>query len=325
MKRILVTMPMTEEQQARLAQIAPDAEVDYHPLDDMDPALNKRMTLEQVLAANIVLGNVSPQKLSQSAKIEWVHLSSAGVDWFTRHCTLPAGAILTNSSGAYGLAVSEHMLGMLLMLIKRLHCYCHNQLAHRWANCGKVTTMENAVVLVVGLGDIGGHFAKLCKGMGSYVVGVKRTLGEKPAYVDELYTVDQLDALLPRADVVALILPSNSETMNLFGRAKFALMKPGAYLVNAGRGRTVDTEALVETLTSGRLAGAALDVTAPEPLPVDHPLWDMENVLITPHVSGHYNLMKETGARVAEVALANLERYRKGQPLVNVVDLVTGI
>ncbi len=321
MKHVLVTMPMTEAQKARLLCIVPDAEVDYHPLNDMDPS---RMTLEQVLAANIVLGNVSPQKLAQSTNIEWVQLSSAGVDWFTRHCTLPKGMILTNSSGAYGHAVAEHMLGMLLMLMRKLNCYCRNQMMHNWTNCGKVTTLESAVVLVVGLGDIGRHFAKMCKGMDSYVIGVKRTPGEKLPYVDELYTVDQLDELLPRADVVALALPSTDETWGMFNRAVFEKIKPGAYLVNAGRGRTVDTDALVEALSSGRLAGAALDVTDPEPLPEDHPLWDMENVVITPHVSGPYNLMERTGERVAEIALKNLERFMKGEPLVNVEDPCTG-
>ncbi|WP_243122430.1 D-2-hydroxyacid dehydrogenase [Clostridium sp. KNHs216] len=184
--------------------------------------------------------------------------------------------------GAYGLAVSEHMLAMLLEIIKRLHTYRDAQKLHVWKGQGKVKSIHGSTVLVLGMGDIGGEFAQKVKALGAYVIGLRRTVAEKPEYADEMHLTAELDSLLPRADIVALCLPATKETDHLFSRERLALLKEGAILLNVGRGTLIDTEALCDTLESGRLFGAGLDVTDPEPLPEGHRLWDIPNAVLLP-------------------------------------------
>ena len=155
------------------------------------------------------------------------------------------------------------------------------------------------------------------------MIGVRRTRREKPDYVDEVYTMDALSRLLPRADVVALSLPGYAATRGVIGKEELDRMKPGAVLLNVGRGTAVDTNALSDALYAGKLAGAGLDVTDPEPLPADHPIWDAPGALITPHVSGGYAL-KPTLEKILALSARNLERYEKGETLENMVDLTTG-
>lgn len=164
-----------------------------------------------------------------------------------------------------------------------------------------MTSVWGSATLVVGLGDIGGEYAKRMKALGSYTIGVRRTPGEKPEYLDEIYTTDSLDELLPRADFVALSLPNSPSTYHIMDERRLGLMKPGAYLLNVGRGSAIDGDALCRALKEGRLGGCRVDVTDPEPLPGDHPLWDAPRMVITPHISGQYHL-KETFERIVRIA-----------------------
>ena len=177
--------------------------------------------------------------------------------------------------------------------------------------------------MVVGLGDIGGAFARKMYALGSEVQGIRKSPGEKPEELEAVGTFAQLDEWLPEADFVALSLPGTPATYHLFGAERLARMKPGAVLINAGRGQTVDSLALNDALRNGRLGGACLDVTDPEPLPADHPLWDAPNLLLTPHVSGFYHL-PETLERIVRIAVSNLKAFMAGQPLKNQVDFACG-
>jgi phosphoglycerate dehydrogenase-like enzyme len=161
------------------------------------------------------------------------------------------------------------------------------------------------------------------KALGSYTIGIKRREGQKPDYLDELHTLDSLEELLPRADVVALSLPGTRETYRLFDSGKFSLMKEGSVILNVGRGTTICTEDLCDALEKGQIAGAGLDVTDPEPLPEDHRLWDAPGAVITPHVSGFFHL-PETLRRIVRISIGNLERFKNGEPLQNMVDFKTG-
>ena len=221
------------------------------------------------------------------------------------------------------MAISEHLIAMLFMIQKHLGVYRDQQKEHLWIKQEPMLVTEGSTVLVLGLGDIGSTFARKMKAMGSYVIGVRRTLREKPDYVDELYTMDALSRLLPRADVVSLSLPGYAATRGVIGKEELDRMKPGAVLLNVGRGTAVDTNALSDALYAGKLAGAGLDVTDPEPLPADHPIWDAPGALITPHVSGGYAL-KPTLEKILALSARNLERYEKGETLENMVDLTTG-
>jgi phosphoglycerate dehydrogenase-like enzyme len=161
------------------------------------------------------------------------------------------------------------------------------------------------------------------KVLGAYVIGIRRTVQPKPDCVDELYLSDKLDELLPRADIVAMILPGVASTAGIIGRAQLAAMKDGAVIINGGRGSAIDTDALCDALESGHLGGAGLDVTMPEPLPSGHRLWKLENAVITPHVAGGRN-MPETADHIMKLNLENAARFLKGETLESLVDIKTG-
>lgn len=285
----------------------------------------KNVTEEQVRRADIIIGNVSTAMLKEAECLQWIQLNSAGADAYCKPGILKDGVILTNATGAYGLAISEYMVGMSFMLQNKLYQYYRNQMGHEWKDMGKVTSVYGSTTLVIGLGDIGGEYAARMKALGSYTIGVKRTPGEKPEYLDELYTTERLDELLPRADFVSLSLPNTPNTIHLMDERRLRLMKPGAFLLNVGRGSAIDTDALCKVLEEGHLGGCGVDVTDPEPLPADHPLWDAPRMVITPHISGNYHL-QETFERIVRIAGRNLEKFLAGQKaeMENQVDFQTG-
>lgn len=314
-KNILVLLHLSESEKALLERKAPSCSFVY--------ADRKSLTAEMVQQANAIIGNPPLDMVKDSPNLEWVQLNSAGAGEYTAEGALPEGVVLTNASGAYGLAISEHMLGMLLSLYKNLHLYRDNQADSKWQYAGKAKSIQGSTALIVGLGDIGSEFAKRLKALGAYTIGIRRTNPDKPEYLDELHFMDQLENLLPRADIVSLSLPSTPLTYRIINKKTIALMKKDAVLLNVGRGTAIDTEALCDALEGGRLLRAALDVTDPEPLPAGHRLWKMKNVLITPHVSGGYSL-EETWNRVFKICADNLEAYVKGQELKRRVDLRAG-
>jgi phosphoglycerate dehydrogenase-like enzyme len=312
-KTIAVTALFEDEYRQALREAAPECEIIYGVPTDAE--------FDKI---TIFIGAPRPDTLDKMPSLEWIQLTMAGTEPYSRPGVLRAGVLLTNASGAYGLAISEHMTAAVTMLCKRLHLYRDNQNKGLWLDRGNVKQIEGATVLVIGMGDIGGNFARRMKGLGCYVIGVRRAkTGEKPPYVDELYAADALDSLLPRADIAALSLPNTPLTAGLVTRERLALLKDGAVLVNVGRGNAVDTEALCDALESGKLWGAALDVTDPEPLPPDHRLWHIENALITPHISGYYHLRK-TYENIMDIVIGNVKRYMSGQEMIRVVDLSAG-
>jgi len=313
--KVLVLLPVTEGHKELFKREVPSAEFVFISESDV-----KKEMMESI---DVIIGNPRVDLIKEAKGLKWIQLSSAGADRFVNEGVLPAGTILTNSSGAYGLAVAEYMLAVLLELFYNLHLYRDNQILNLWKDEGSVRSIHGCVALIVGLGDIGGEFAKKIKALGGYTIGVRRSKYSKPDYVDELYLADQLDVLLPRADVVALTLPGTKETYRLFSSERLKKMKPGAVIINTGRGTTVDTNALCACLDSGHLAGAALDVTDPEPLPAGHRLWKMKNVIITPHISGGYHL-SETFERIIRISVENLRRYTMDEDLLNIVNPAIG-
>lgn len=313
---ILSLMPFSEAQKKRLERLASGAGIVY--------STRESVTEELVRQADIILGNPPAGMLRHTGHLKWLQLQSAGADAYLTDGILRPETLLTTARGAYGPAVSEHMLAMLLALFKKLHLYRDNQLKGCWQDEGKVRSICGSTVLIVGLGDIGCAFAERIHALGGTVIGIKRRLTEKPSYVDELAAVSEMKNKLPYADVVANVLPATPETARLFNGELFGLMKRGAVFINAGRGSTVDHNALADALYSGHLSGACLDVTEPEPLPRSHVLWAAPNLLITPHSAGGTHL-PETFCRVAGIVFDNLERYQDGKALRNVVHgLVSG-
>lgn len=314
-RKILVTIPLEEEHKRKIENIASDAEVIYITPDKAERSI--------VQEAEIILGNVPVDAVRGSKNLKWMQLNSAGANQYTEEGVLLEGTILTNATGAYGLAIAEHMLGMVLNLQKKLHLYAENQKSHMWKDEGPVTSIYGSKTLVVGLGDIGGEFAMRMHALGSKVYGVRRNKSEIPDYLQNIYQLDMLDGILHEFDIVALSLPETKETKNLFDGQKFGKMKKGAILLNVGRGSTVHTADLCDALNSGILGGAGLDVVDTEPLPAESPLWDAKNLVLTPHVSGGYHL-KETLERIRKISIENLESYYNKAPMKNLVDFKTG-
>ena len=313
-EKILVTIDFTEEQKEILEQAAPNAQFEY--------VLPKQVTEKMVHGADIIVGNPKPEFLKGAQHLKLLQLQSAGANQYSRDC-IPEGCVFACATGTYGLAISEYMVACVLQIFNHLNQYHDNQKTGTWKRVGHAKSIFGSTALIVGLGDIGGEFAKRIKALGGYTIGVRRTDLSKPEYLDEIHLTDELDRLLPRADIVALSLPSTPQTYHIIDAQRLSLMKEDAVLVNVGRGNAIDTDALCETLSSGKLLGAALDVTDPEPLPPEHPLWSARGAHITPHMSGGGTL-PETQNRLARHCASNIKAFLEGNPQKGVFVLETG-
>ena len=305
---ILNLLPLKEGEREEFEAIAPEAVHTY--------ARRSTVTAEQLAAATIIFGWPKEEEMKSAASLKWFQSMWAGTDEYAN--MLPDGVLFTSSSGSNSRSVAEHMLTSLMAVCRRLPSYLNSQRAHRWKDEGPMKTIFGGTVLVVGAGNVGSTFAKLCQGLGARTIGLKRKAAGPIDGFDEVRAMDALDALLPQADVVALTLPHSPQTAGLMNAARIALMKDDAILISAGRGTVLDQDALAEAMGAGKLWGAALDVTDPEPLPPDSPLWDVPNLLLTPHVAGGMRL-EITRRRCVEMAQENLRRYLAGEELVNVV------
>ncbi len=316
METILHFLPLTQADQAAFRAAAPDARHVFLPTES-------RSRLHDIPAdllddVTVILGCSLIRNLSRAGRLKWIQTWSAGVDAYLRPGVLPEGTALTSAVGCYGPAVSEHLLTLLLALWKRLPAYQAQQTAHVWADLGGVRSSLGSTVLVGGTGDIGTAFAQRMRALGAArIIGLRRRAGAPAEGFDETWGLDQLEHLLPQADVVALVLPRTADTDGLMDARRIARMKPDAVLLNAGRGTAVDGHALARALESGHLWGAGIDVTDPEPLPADHPLWSAPRCIITPHVAGIYNHMDYTLSAMKGLFLDNLRRYRTGEALRN--------
>ncbi|MDR0449884.1 MAG: D-2-hydroxyacid dehydrogenase [Treponema sp.] len=317
MDKALVLFPATEDFKRGLAGALPGYEFIFN--EDGDTG---RIEAGSAGDITVIFGNPGRDFIARCPRLRWIQLQSAGTDGYING-ELGPEVLLSCASGGYGHGVSEHLVALTLQIVKKLHLYRDEQNRGRWQNRGSVKSILGSTVLVVGLGDIGSEYAWRMKALGAYLIGVRRTARPKSDYMDEVYLTDRLDELLPRADVVALILPGIKETEGIISRERLAKMKRGAVIVNAGRGSAIDTEALCDALESGQIGGAGLDVTAPEPLPEGHRLWKLEGAVITPHVAGGRN-MPETERRLMELNLENAARFAKGERLRSLVDIKTG-
>lgn len=305
---ILNLLPLKEGEREEFEIVAPDTEHVY--------ARSSTVTPEQIASATVMFGWPRPEMMKGAASLKWFQTMWAGTDEYEG--MLPPGVRFTSSSGSNSRSVAEHMLTCLLALCRRLPTYVDSQRAHLWKDEGPMKTILGGTVLVAGAGHVGSDFARLCQGLGAETVGLKRTVNGPVDGFDRLYPMEELDDLLPQADVVALVLPHSPQTAGLMDERRLSRMKDDAILLSAGRGTVLDQEALARVMKAGKLWGAALDVTDPEPLPKDSPLWDVPRLLLTPHVAGGMRL-EITRRRCVEMALENLRRYVAGEPLHNVV------
>ena len=305
--------------EAELARLAPNVKI--------VKGLSQKEALERAEEAHGIDARFAkPEFLEKATNLRWVQVQSAGVDRYISIKPLMENddLVLTNFRGIHGPAIADHSMAMLLSLTRNLDFYAANQRESNW-NTDRTPVdsiaLEGKTMMVVGLGGIGSEIAQRAHGFGMRVIGTRRSDTPSADYIERVGKPKDLLEMLPDADVVALAVPLVPETENLLDAKAFATMKEGAFLINIARGRVVDTDAMLAALKSGRLAGACLDVTEPEPLPSDHPLWQQPRVIITPHMAGRSAV---TNQRRSALTLENLRRFGAGEPLLNVVDKKVG-
>lgn len=269
----------------------------------------------------VIYGMPKPSELKSFTNLKWFCGSFAGVDAYLDDSLYPSPEVmLSNSSGAYGVTIAEHLIMVTLMLLRHEMSYCADAAAHRWGAVQPMRSIIGSTITVLGTGDIGTEFARRAKAMGAASIrGVRRTRKAADPAFDAIYTHDELDTLLPDTDILVMALPSTGETKNILSAGRIALLPPTAYVVNVGRGSAIDQPALVEALNAGKLAGAALDVFAEEPVPAGDPVWTAQNLLLTPHISGQMSLGYTRDRNVA-LFCEDLERYGRGEKPARLVD-----
>lgn len=315
MQKLLCLVPFSPEDRARLEAAAGDA-------CQITWASDFRAEID---GYDLVIGNPSQQKIAACAgRLQWVQLVSSGTDRYDG--AFPPSVTLTCATGVFGRSISQHVLAMLLGLYGHFPAYGRLQGRNLWQPDFHGRSLYGSSVLILGAGDIGAGVARLLKvPFACRVTGIKRDPSRIPENFDALYTLEALDSLLPETDVLVCALPATAATRGLLDRRRLGLLKPGATVINVGRGNLLDHEALADALDSGALFGAGLDVTDPEPLPPDHRLWAMDNVIITPHVSGPSFTEQGYMCRaIADLCAENLRRFLAGERLVNLVDIKHG-
>ncbi len=312
--RVLIATELDSVDRQRLTEAFPGVE-----LVDAD---GKVEAAESVPNCEVMLGSsVTPELLERADSLRWIQTRSAGVNSLPFEELAERGITVTNSSGAHGVPIAENFLALMLAFATGLHVLIPAQTRREWVDDSareQKFELEGQTVLILGLGDLGATLASKAKGLGMHVLGIRRRNLDPPEGVDELIPPNLLLEALPRADHVALCLPLTAETTGYITEPHLRAMKPTAYLYNAGRGKSIDRDALIRALQKGWIAGAGLDVTDPEPLPPDDPLWKFPNVLLTQHTSGS---SPQNSRRVTDLFIANLHRYLNGEVLRNRVDL----
>lgn len=274
---------------------------------------NAKVPDEVLARAEVLMNYGDKSQIAPAKNVRYIHTISAGIDGYIDEVDRCHGSALpvTNGAGIYSDAVGEHVIALLLAVVHGIVPSVRNMAEKQWPAIPMLGNVNGKAIAVLGTGDIGNNAARICAAMGARVLGFKLHACEPFPPYSEIYTGDDgLDALLPQADAVLVCLPGSPFTKDMLDARRIGLMKAGSVLVNIGRGSIVNTEALMEALRSGHIAAAGLDVTDPEPLPPDHPLWDCPNVLITPHISG----LGASKQKHAEWFAENLRAYLEGRP-----------
>lgn len=313
-RTMVILQQLSNEAIGRIRQAAPGWDVvDAGERSDWPARLRE---------AEIVCGwkpEVPELCLVEDAKLRWLQAWGAGVDKLPLDRLGRAGVTVTTASGVHPNPMSETAFAMMLAFSRGLHIAVRNQMRGAWQSAGSLSEIHGRTLGVVGVGAIGQEIARLGKAFGMRVLGIRRS-GEPTECVDAMRDMNGLNEMLLECDYVVAAMPLTDETRHMFGREQFASMKRTAYYINVSRGATTDTEALMDALREGAIAGAGLDVFEQEPLPAEHPLWTMDNVIVTPHNGGVTDRYQE---RALDIFLANLNSYLQGQePPLNRVDPV---
>ena len=316
-RKIVITQDIDLHNYKQIQTIVPDWEL----IVDKDQDVWK----DHIQDAEIIAGwkkGMDELFLKEELKLKWLQSWSAGVNSLPLEELSSRNVALTSASGVHSYPISETIFALMLGLTRKIHTYVKNQQSKIWNHAHMGLEMHEKTIGIIGVGAIGKETAKIAKAFGMKVLGVRHS-GNREDFVDEMYMTNQLEIVLSQCDYVVVTLPLTKETFHLFGSQQFNHMKPSAFFINIGRGEIVVEEALITALQEEKIAGAGLDVFEKEPLNEDSPLWEMENVIITPHTSGsteHYN------QRVIEnIFIPNLKKYVDGETLsINLVDFSKG-
>ena len=282
-------------------------------------------TPKEVAAADATIGVCSAEVLAQAKQLQWIQWLAVGVDRCVQQPALrERHVLLTNLQRTMGPSMAEHVLAMMLALSRHLDYFLRQQQEGRWTReeaAPQLADLDGKTVLVVGLGGIGTEVARRAHALGMRVTATRASGRSGPDYVSYVGLPDELPKLAREADFIVNCAPLTPQTTGIFDSAFFATLKPGTYFISVGRGRSTVTADLIQALSSGRIAGAGLDVVDPEPLPADSPLWHLPNVIITPHVSANTSVSE---AQRNALLRENLRRYVAGEPMLAVVDIERG-
>ena len=283
---------------------------------------------QELRDADIFVGwSLRPEQFADARRLKWIHSTAAGVGQLMYPGLRQSGIEVTNASGVHVIPMSEHTLGMMIALARRFPDVLRYQQQSRWAQQEiwdaplRPRELQGQVLLIIGFGSIGRELARRARPFGMRIWGVTRSGRGDAQLAERILPAAELAAALPQADFIVLAAPETPETLHMIGAKELARMKPTAFLINVARGSLVDEAALIETLRRREIAGAALDVAEEEPLPPESPLWKLDNVFITPHMSAASEHLWD---RQTELLLENLERWFSGREILNRVNLERG-
>lgn len=318
--RIVTTAKISSKHQAALTQEFPQYQFSFNDLLQQTPP-------EELAQADILLTygeDVTPELLQGMPNLKWIQVISAGLDLILFTALEERQITLTNARGIHAIPMSEYALGMILQLARKHYSFYDQQKSKKWDRTTlRIDEVHGKTLGIVGLGAIGEEIAKKAKAFGMNVLGLRRRSGDASEYeyIDELIPSEEKQRLFQASDYIVLLLPHTPQTEHFVGTEELASMKESAYLINMARGKIVDEDALLDVLSQNRIAGAVLDVFTEEPLAEEHPFWTLENVILTPHVSGRSPLYM---TRALDIFRYNLKHYPELEKLQNLIPLSRG-
>lgn len=307
--KILSQVELKDEEIERLKTVLPGLKVVVAPGVDEE--------LEEIADSDIFFGRIPRPVFLAAKQLKWIQVFGAGVETQFFPELVESEVILTNTSGAYNQTMADHAFALILGISRGVAISERNRPRRVWGRTGTLRQLGGQTLGIIGLGNIGCEIAKRGKVFGMKVVAADIRDMERPDFVDQLWNIQDIDRVLEQSDYLVLVAPLTSKTRGMIGARELSKMKPTACLINIGRGALVDEPALINALKTGVIAGAGLDVFINEPLPPDSELWDMENVVMTPHIGG---LSPESRAFSFEIFLENFKKFVAGEPLRNVID-----
>jgi len=315
---VLNDYTVSEKHKTAIQNAAPDAKI----VIIKDQAEWEQRSGEIGPGVDVIFGLRPAAWFSQMPNLSWAQQVGAGANWLVEAPEfVKSDVVLTNASGVHAIPIAEHILALMLTLSRGIHRSIRNQANHKWDRKGRILELEGATMGLIGVGKIGEKTAEKAKGLNMKVLGLRRNSDRRSPYVDQMVGPDGLIDLLEQSDWAVITVAMTPETTGLIGEEQLKAMKKTAYIINIARGPVIQENCLVRALEEGWIAGAGLDVFEEEPLPEDSPLWDMKNVVITPHYAGATPYYIN---RLVDIFTENLRRFQAGEPMINVVDKQLG-